>query len=123
MVTRERYARLGEDGAASLEDWGWRVRLAGCVLLIGGFLWLTWDVLSIGPIARVAVEMQRGELEADRDTTYTRGQVINGMGVVIADFLRRLPNFILPGCAMFLGGSLLAYRRRGGALASPRGVR
>ena len=88
------------------------MRLVGFVLLLVGFLWLAWSEFSIGPILRVAVEMESQDLAADRDTLYTRGQVMNGTARAIGDFSRRLPNFMLPGCAMLVGGLLLTTGRR-----------
>lgn len=85
------------------------MRFAGLVLVLVGFLWLGLDQLSLGPSARVAIDMSAKEvqLRADDPRAARHDDLVWAAAMGVRELDRLLPNFLWPGAVMLLGGLVL----------------
>jgi len=84
------------------------MKIAGLLLLLCNFTWFTFNVMSIGPIARSVVVNHYEKLDKD---TYTKKEVQKHIRDVASGFTGKLRLFFYPGLGMLIGGLLLFYSK------------
>ena len=88
------------------------MRVAGFLLLLGGFAWHCWSAFSLPPIARAVLVSHYDRFLPAPGVTYSREDVKRAMREVTIEVVERGPSYVYPGMAMLGGGLFLAFARK-----------
>ena len=89
------------------------MRKFGFLLLLIGFMWLSWTALSMRPVARAVIANHYDHLPRLADDRFSPQDVQREMRETALDTVDHIQFVFVASCMMFTGGLLLSFAERG----------